>query len=107
MHWCLVFFDEPENKGESKQRPIFIVENEGKDIYFFRVTTNKGKQHQRKFRPPLYNWRAYGLEKPSYINIEVPLLIRDISKFTKVTHIAKANRTDIKILEEHINELQK
>ncbi|WP_323703003.1 hypothetical protein [Mammaliicoccus sp. Dog046] len=105
MHWCIVFFDEPENKGESKKRPIFIVERGENEVYFFRITTVKGEPHQRKYRPPLLNWRMYGFSKPSYINIEVPLLIRDINVFIKATHIAKAQKIDIQIVENRLIEL--
>ncbi|MEQ6960758.1 hypothetical protein ABDK36_08185 [Staphylococcus arlettae] len=102
MHWCVVFFQGSE---ESKKRPIFVVDNEDGDIYFFRITSQKGLDHQRKYRPALLNWRAYGLDKPSYINIEFPLLINDISNFNQATHIAKANEYDIQTLDKHLRNL--
>ncbi|WP_336877640.1 hypothetical protein [Staphylococcus nepalensis] len=102
MHWCVVFF---EGSDESKERPIFVVDNDDGDIYFFRITSQEGLPHQRKYRPALINWRAYGLDKASYINIEFPLSISEISNFSKSTHIAKAREIDIKNLEFYLREL--
>ncbi|KIJ86908.1 hypothetical protein SE00_06440 [Staphylococcus saprophyticus] len=102
MHWCVVFF---ENSDESKKRPIFVVDNDDGDIYFFRITSQEGLPHQRKYRPPLINWRAYGLDRASYINIEFPLSISEIINFSEATHIAKAKEIDIKNLEFHLREL--
>ena len=105
MHWCIVFFDEPYNKCENKERPIFILERDEEEVYFFRITSNQGEEHQRKYRPPLLNWRAYGLSRPSYINIETPLLVRDLNYFRKATYIARAKDIDIQAVENTLIEL--
>lgn len=103
IHWCLVAFKGKIN--QAKKRPVFIVDTDEGQTYFFRITSKKGKRHQRKYRPMLQDWKSYGLDKLSYINIEVPLAVIPTNVFNENSFISQATKRDISNLEYYINNL--
>lgn len=100
IHWCSVAFKGKTN--QTKIRPVFIVDTDSGQTYFFRITSKKGKIHQRKYRPMLQDWKKYGLDKPSYINIEVPLAVTPTNIFNTRSFISQATERDISNLENYI-----
>ncbi|WP_097041730.1 hypothetical protein [Salinicoccus kekensis] len=98
----LLTFD--DGKG-SKERPVFVLDSDADDVYFFAISTKKGKEHQRKYRPAFLGWRQSGLTEPSYILIDDPPYILKKSLFTKDKYIGEASDFDINTLESHISDL--
>lgn len=85
-----------------KKRPILILKEDMKNIYFYRITTkykNKSKAMQA-IRYPIVDWQKIGLHKASYVVIDRPYQIeKDIVPFKYVGHLTAK---DIKGLKDFI-----
>lgn len=88
-----------------KVRPVFVLFTDNDDVYFFSISTKPGKDHQKKYRAPILNWRKAGLDKPSYIMLDDPPYILSKSMFTDDKYLGQTIGMDLDMFELHMSSL--
>lgn len=103
LHWLKVAFE--DNPHRAKIRPVLILDVEEDKIYYYRITTNKGKYNQLKYRPSLEDWRRSGLKKQSYILLNNPPQIAYDSDFEVNSFIGNISQDDADRMSEFMRNL--
>ncbi|WP_020007430.1 hypothetical protein [Salinicoccus albus] len=92
MHWLGVAFeDSPQNV---KIRPVLILHTNDGIVYYYYITKQEGKNHQKKYRPFISDWRQSGLKAPSYIMIKNPPKIADEGDFKSNSYMGDITQKD-------------
>lgn len=95
-----VYFTDSSN---GKHRPVLILDDNGGDIEFFKLTTkyaNKSPEIQKKYFK-INDWKAAGLYKPTWINTyPIATMPKSLANFKPV---GKLSVNDIQRLAAFIN----
>ena len=103
LHWLkVVYEDDPD---AAKIRPVLILDIVDDVIYYFPITSQPGKPHQKKYRSPLNDWKLEGLSQPSYINIKIPPSQAYKSDFIEPSYIGLLTQNDMNCLDEYMIKL--
>lgn len=103
MHWASVAYE--DNPHRAKTRPVLILHIDGEKVYYYYITKQIGRCHQRKYRPSLVDWQSSGLEISSYIMIQDPPRVAYTSNFTNHTFIGDISQRDADEMSRYMNRL--
>lgn len=103
LHWLCVTYE--ESPDIAKYRPVLIFDVEDDKIYYYSVTRQEGRIHQRKFRPRLEDWKSPGLKYPSYVKVKNPPDIAKVNDFSSGSFIGEITEDDINKVSLYINRL--
>lgn len=76
---CYVKFIQ-NNKG--KKRPIFVIDSNEDDLTFFNITSKYSEKSDkiREKYVPLFDWKDEGLSKPSYVDLNTAIKLKNNGK---------------------------